>query len=215
MLGTTSRTLRYYEDQGLVTSTVTPLSARRRYTQGQIDTIKNILALRALGLPVKTIKKLTKEQASLKDAVLLHRAELSRIMVEKQQQINLLEEVLHDLDTSEMDNITIKRAVECTDEQIKIAEICTDAILSGDYAVPYQYFSDDMRILFPEDALIHSIKMTTAPIGRYVRKGTLFRDKNNPNVIIYPLKYEKMTFRLKYVFHGETVCGFWTDYDQL
>ncbi len=213
MLGTTSRTLRYYEDQGLIASTVIPPSARRRYTQEQIDTVKHVLALRTLGLSVKTIKELSRKQTSLRDAILLHRAELIRFMAEKQKQINLLGEVLHDIDTSKTDPVKIKHTIECTDEQIKIAEICTEAIINGDYTVLYPYFSDDMRIVLPEDVFAHSIKMTTAPIGKYISKGTLFRDKNNPNVMIYPLKYEKMMYRLKYVFHGETICGIWTDYE--
>lgn len=213
MLGTTSRTLRYYEDQGLITSTVMPPSTRRKYTQEQIDTVKNVLALRTLGLSVKTIKELSKKQTSLRDAILSHRAELIRLISEKQKQINLLGEVLHDIDTSKTDNLKIKHTIECTDEQIKIAEICTEAIINGNYSVLYQYFSDDMRIVLPEDALAHSIKMTTAPIGKYISKGTLFRDKNNPNFIIFPLKHEKMIYRLKYVFYGETICGIWTDYE--
>ncbi len=213
LLDVTSRTLRYYEEQGLIESTVIPPSARRKYTQSQIDKIKKVLALRTLDLSVKTIKELNYEQTSLKKEILLHKAELIRLISEKQKQINLLEEVLYDIDTSETDPVKTKYTVECTDEQIKIAEICTDAIIKCNYVVLCKYFSEDMRTVLPKDALAHSIKMATEPIGRYICKSTPFRDQNNPNIIIYPLKYEKMIYRLKYVFHKETICGFWTDYE--
>ena len=52
MLGTTSRTLRFYQEKGIIQSTSTPFSNRRQYTMAQIEKIRNVMALRALGLSV-------------------------------------------------------------------------------------------------------------------------------------------------------------------
>ncbi len=57
-LGTTSRTLRYYEEQGLIESTTDYPSRRRRYTEAQVDAIRQVLALRTLGLSVAAIREL-------------------------------------------------------------------------------------------------------------------------------------------------------------
>ena len=55
ILETTSRTLRFYEEKKIITSTTTGISARRQYTEEQLLQIKNVLALRKIGLSVKDI----------------------------------------------------------------------------------------------------------------------------------------------------------------
>lgn len=211
MLKTTSRTLRFYETEGLIQSTVTPPSHRRYYTQSQVDTIERILALRALGLPIKKIKQLMSGELSLEDAVRAHRVDIIKLMGEKKRQINLLEEVLHDIGHGKNAS-SVKSQVICTEKQIEISEICTNAILSGDYNTVMSYFSDDMKIMLPQKALVRAIEIATRSIGVFVKKLPAFRDEKAPNVVILPLEYEKSIFRLKFVFHGDIVCGLWTDY---
>ena len=58
LLGTTSRTLRFYEEKGIISSTDVPFQPRRQYTGAQVDHIRNVLVLRALGISVKAIKAL-------------------------------------------------------------------------------------------------------------------------------------------------------------
>ena len=43
MLGTTSRTLRFYEEKGIIQSTVSPFSNRRQYSMEQLEQIKKVL----------------------------------------------------------------------------------------------------------------------------------------------------------------------------
>ena len=74
MLGTTSRTLRFYEEKGIIQSTTVGTSSRRQYTEEQISHIKNVLVLRTLGLSVKAIAELQNSGMDLKDAVLSKRA---------------------------------------------------------------------------------------------------------------------------------------------
>ena len=76
MLGTTSRTLRFYEEKGIIQSTTHGTSSRRQYTEEQISHIKNVLVLRTLGLSVKAVAELQTKGADLKDAVLSKRAEI-------------------------------------------------------------------------------------------------------------------------------------------
>ncbi len=213
MLGTTSRTLRFYEAEGLIESTVKYPSLRRSYSETQVDTIKKVLALRALGLSVKKIKELFAEQCSLEDAIRSLRVDIIRLIMEKQKQINLLGEVLHDIEFGELKDDVPKLKVVCLDSQLEISHICTEAILDGRYHEVMPYFSDDLKVMLPEAALAHSMEMSTTPLGNFLEQLPVFRDKNTPNVIICPLKYEKYMFRLKYVFHGNIICGFWTDYE--
>lgn len=207
-LGTTSRTLRFYEQEGLIKSTLIPPSARRRYDAEQIEKIKYILALRKLGLPIKAIKELNRAETSLKDAVIAHRAEILCMISDMQRELNLLEEVLHD----KKDRLIPKTQIECTQRQLEIAEICIDNILREDYGACIQYFSRDMKVLLPAEALEYSFKMAQEPVGAFVGKGEMKRSPTAPNVVIQILKYEKMSLRMKFTFHGDIIYGLWTDY---
>ncbi len=211
-LGTTSRTLRYYEEQGLIESTTDYPSRRRRYTEEQLATIKQVLALRTLGLSVAAIRELGRGDTSLSDAILAHRADMIRLIVEKQRELNLLEEVLHDMAGGNSVKEPADVSIECTARQEEIADLCTDALLRGDYAALTAYYSADMKILLSAEALAHSWSLTVAPIGAFVEKQASFRAQNAPNIVLIPLRYERLTVRLKYVFHGEEICGFWSDY---
>ncbi len=211
-LGTTSRTLRFYEEKGLIESTVNYPSNRRRYSEDQLIKIKKVLALRALGLSLKTIVDLERDQISLEKAILMHKVELIRLISEKQRQINLLEEVMHDIQSKEKEEYSACFAIKCTDRQLEIADICTKAVLNKKYKECMRYFSDDMKVLLSETALKRSFEMAVAPIGELISVESYERVEKSPNVIFVLIKYEKAVLRMKYVFHGDIICGLWTDY---
>ncbi|MHB1151633.1 MAG: helix-turn-helix domain-containing protein [Eubacteriales bacterium] len=70
MLDVTSRTLRFYEEKGIVTSTQIDDGKRRQYNEEQIRHIKNVLILRSLGLSVTKINELLTKNGDLKLAIL-------------------------------------------------------------------------------------------------------------------------------------------------
>ena len=76
MLGTTSRTLRFYEEKGIIQSTTVGISSRRQYTAEQLTNIKSVFVLRTLGLSVKTISELQAEKSELKSAVSSKKADI-------------------------------------------------------------------------------------------------------------------------------------------
>ena len=90
MVGTTSRTLRFYEEKGIIQSTTVGNSSRRQYTEEQLSLIKNVFILRTLGLSVKAIAELQNSGTNLKDAVLSKRAEIYASIELRIREINLL-----------------------------------------------------------------------------------------------------------------------------
>ena len=88
MLNTTSRTLRFYEQKGLISSIRIGSSERRHYTEEQRDKIKNILILRKLGLSVKQIQELQKQDKDLQSALYEKRAEIGALINTKLKEIN-------------------------------------------------------------------------------------------------------------------------------
>ncbi len=209
MLGTTSRTLRYYEEQGLIESTITPPSARRKYSEEQIDAVKHVLALRTLGLSVTTIKDLLKEKISLGEAIDFHRADIIRLINEKQKELCLLEEVLQG-NSRKIEAPILE--IACSEKQLEIATLCVDAMLAERYEALTPYFSEDMKNLIPVSALAYSFKKTISPVGAYVKKREQTRSAHSPNTVYQILKYEKMSVRIRFVFHGDLICGLWFDY---
>lgn len=94
MLGTTSRTLRFYEAKGIISSTTAGISSRRKYTEDQVSHIRNVLVLRTLGLSIKSIAELQNLGGNLRDAVLEKRAEILASIDTRIREINLLNEAL-------------------------------------------------------------------------------------------------------------------------
>ena len=169
MLGTTSRTLRFYEEKGIIQSTTIGTSSRRQYTEEQISHIKNVLVLRTLGLSVKAIAELQNSETDLKDAVLSKRAEIYASIDSRIREINLLNEALSALESGKdifTEDWQLSSAMNA--EEKEIAEICTDAILSGDTDTLYEYLSPRLAEYMPRDVYRVVRKDTLAPLGDFV-----------------------------------------------
>lgn len=221
-LGITSRTLRYYESEGLIESTTDGFSRRRRYTDEQIETIKQVLVLRALGLPIAAIRDLRASRVSLENAILSRRADVLRAINEKYAEINLLEEALHRIRTTDDPSSPPLTApispdgkpmiLALSDTQLTIAEACTAALLAGDYAACVAHFDADMQVLLGEGALRLSWEIACTPLGGYLDRTSILRDTATPNALYTDLRFERGLLRLIYVFHGDLICGLWSRY---
>ncbi len=214
LLGTTSRTLRFYEEKGLIHSTLLSNSARRKYTRQQIDDIKNVMVLRSLGIPVARIAQLKSGNIDLRNIIAEHRAEILCTIAEKQAEINILGEALHILEKGGdiFAKEKTKLSIETNDEQLAIAKSCTEALLHEDFAYLSHYFSDDMKQMLNTEALKHSWEMVLRDTGVFMEKGRVVRDDNLPNCVYTYLLFEKLGAKLKYVFHGTEICGLWFTY---
>ena len=215
LLGTTSRALRFYEEKGLITSTVSAYSSRRRYTEAQIETIRHVLVLRSIGLPIRAIAELQK-QGDLREAVLVRRAEIFAAFVEKVKEINLLEEVIATLesggtilDPSPRSTVASNKA-----ERIRITEKCSRDFVEGDGEVLYTYLSDKMKQYMPREAYRQIRADALAPVGTFLRYGDVQIDPKLPNVILHDLIFERLTVSVKYVFHASRIYGYWVNYKE-
>ena len=140
MLDTTSRTLRFYEEKGIIQSTTVGISTRRQYTEEQISRIKNVLVLRTLRLSVKAIAELQTKGIDLKEAVLSKRAEIYASIESRMREINLLNAALSALESGKdifAEDWQLSSAMDT--EEKEIARICTGAILSGATDTLYWY----------------------------------------------------------------------------
>ena len=213
MLGTTSRTLRFYEEKGIIQSTTVGTSSRRQYTEEQISHIKNVLVLRTLGLSVKAIAELQNSGTDLKDAVLSKRAEIYASIDSRIREINLLNEALSALESGKdifAEDWQLSYAMNA--EEKEIARICTDAFLSGDTDTLYEHLSSRLAEYMPRDVYLVVRKDTLAPLGNFVSIDKTVADDRFSNKLYCFIRYSKLGLKITYVFHGGKIDGLWLGY---
>ena len=213
LIGTTSRTLRYYEEKGIIQSTTPVNSSRRKYTEEQLANIRNVLVLRTLGLSVKSIAELQNQRTYLKNAVLSKRAEIYASIDTRIREINLLNEALFALESGEdifaqNQNNSTKDKSEGTD----IAHLCTDAILSDDTDTLYEYLSPRLLTYMPKEVYTVIRKDTLSPLGDLVSIEKVTVDDKYPNKIYSYVKFSKLGLKITFVFYCGRIEGLWLGY---
>ena len=217
LLGTTSRTLRFYEEKGIVSSTEVPFQSRRQYTGTQVDHIRNVLVLRALGISVKAIKALQDNKIDLRDAVLAKRAEIAAAMDAKRRELMLLNEALMTIeagdDIFQQTETIFEESPE--DPSAAIATLCAKAILDGDTDTLYQHLSPKLIAYMPRESYEAARTDTLAPAGNFIAVECLEREKNHPNILYQYARYEKVGIKIQLVFHREKIAGLWIGYYEM
>ena len=213
MLGTTSRTLRFYEEKGIIQSTTVGISSRRQYTEEQASLIKNVFVLRTLGLSVKAIAGLQNSGTDLKEAVLSKRAEIYASIESRIREINLLNEALSALESGKnIFNEDWQLSSAMNAEEKEIARFCTDAILNGNNNVLYEHLSPRLAQYMPNDVYCVVRKDTLAPLGDFVSIEKTVADDRFSNKLYCFVKYTKLGLKITYVFHGGKIDGLWLGY---
>ena len=214
LLDTTSRTLRFYEEKGIIQSTHSNFSSRRQYTADQIEAIRHVIVLRTLGLSIKTIAELQQNGTDLKNAVISRRAEMIAIIEEKHREIRIVNEALCMINDGES-------IFECSPDQTvdqisaeleEIVQKCTEGVIQNDPSVLYSYLSEKMKDYMPISAYEICRQDTLAPLGVFVTFDRIERDSKYPNTLYHYIKYEKLGLKIKYVFHHHLIHGFWMGY---
>ena len=216
MLSTTSRTLRFYEEKGIIQSTTVGTSSRRQYTEEQLSLVKNVLVLRTLGLSVKAIAELQNSGTDLKEAVLSKRAEIYASIETRVREINLLNEALSALESGKNifnEDWQLSSAMDAKEKEI--ARLCTDAILNGDDNVLYEHLSPRLVQYMPKDVYCVVRKDTLAPLGDFVSIEKTVADDRFSNKLYCFVRYTKLGLKITYVFHGGKIDGLWLGYYDL
>ena len=216
MLGTTSRTLRFYEDKKIISSTKHPYSTRRQYTRDQIDLIRNVLVLRELGFSVKDIAELQKDGADLKGAVLARREQVYELIGRKNREVMLLNEALAVIESG--GNIYradwLSQVSKDNTELILISRKCAEAVVFDRSEELYQLFSATIQELQSLEDYKRVRREVMAPLGEYVCFEKEMTDNRFPNIVHQRIKFEKFGLDIKLVFHNGLIYGLWFNYYQ-
>lgn len=216
LLDTTSRTLRFYEEKGLIQSTKNAFSPRRQYTAHQVERIRHVIVLRTLGLSVNAILDLQQNGTNLKDAIVCRRAEMLAIIEEKNREIRILNEALCLIDEGkDIFEQAPDQTVNMISEDLEaIASACTKAVIENDEALLYSFFSPKLSEYMPIEVYRICRHDTLAPLGSFVSYDRIERDAQYPNVVYQYVKHEKLGLKMKYVFRHRQIQGFWMGYYQ-
>lgn len=215
LLGTTSRTLRFYEEKGLITSTKTD-SARRQYTDAQLEQIRRVLALRALGLPVKAIAALQHRDGDLRQAVLARRAEIIASIETRRREIQLLTDALAVLEAGDDLYAQDVRTPDVPSPQNdEIAARCARAVVEGDTEALYRHLGPKLTAYMPRDAYTVVRADTLEPLGEFVAYDRLAHDAESPRVVEQYVCYTRLGLKIRFVFHRGIIDGLWMGYYEI
>ncbi len=211
MLGVTSRTLRFYEEKKIITSTKKEFSKVRHYTEEQLEQIKKVVVLRSLGISVKSIEKLFNEKSDLKNVIIEKRAELIASIVSRKKEIELMNEVLMQIDAGEeifskKENSIIQNSLSET------LELFTDMFILDNVQGCFDMFSDVMKGYLPLEAFKRVKKDTLLPLGSFIgKKETVISPTEKDSIYSY-LEYEKLILIVKCVIRQNKIYGLWFTY---
>ncbi len=211
LLGTTSRTLRFYEKNGIIQSTTVGLSNRRQYTEKQLSQIKNVIVLRTLGLSVKTISALQKNDLELKNTIILKRAELYASIEKRISEIGLLNEALTQM--ADGKNILEAKNLSEAHEDMparQIADECTLAIIEGHTDTLYEHFSEKLISYMPQKVFDTIRDDTLKPLGAFIQiEKNVAVDKHK---MCKYLRYSNLGLKITYIINDLEIDGLWLSY---
>ena len=211
LLGTTSRTLRYYEEKGIIQSTAVFPGHCRHYTPEQIEHIKKVLVLRSLGLSIASIIRLNKGNTDLSGIIAEHKAKLIALLDTKIKELRLLDEALARLDAGE--NIFTQKIVSEPEQpqiRLEIAEAGTDAIITGKLEPCYEHFTPKLKSNLPLSSFRQILADAISPIGKFL---CFDRNEWRQNSVFIYLKYEKLGLVVQFSFDdNEKIQGIWLRY---
>ena len=215
MFKTTSRTLRFYEEKGIIESTVILNSKRRHYTEEQVENIRNVFVLRTLGLSLKAISELQKNNIDLKSAVLSKRAEIYAYIEKRNREIALLNEALAIIESGENIFDMDFKYPSVSEQEKQIAEICSQAIVNGDTEILYNHLSKRMAQYMPEKVYEKIRQDTISQLGGFIGFDAVYADEQYSNKIYQLVKYSKLGLKITFVFHNKKIDGLWLSYYEM
>ena len=213
ILGTTSRTLRFYEDKGLISCTKMLGSQRRKYSGKQLDEIRRVMTLRSIGLSVNGILDYLNGDSDIKNIIdekLARTVAAIRTLETKLELLHEAQAVLSsggDIFTSDI----CVRIGKPDSKRTQMVKECTECLLQGDITPVLSYFSERMRH-YSVYFLVSVFKETVSALGKFEKSERIECVPHMQNIVFHYLRYEKLGLRIKYVFHDYAISGFWLDY---
>lgn len=210
MLDTTSRTIRYYEQLGLIKTVRQSNTAPRRLDEENIERLRKIRFLRKLGIGLDEIGGVIDSDEKAAELIKLKKAALVAEINELVERANLLTEVIAAVEQGENIYETDKRLNMPPDheEMLRIAGECTRLILEHRFEELQGYLDEDMRQMLPE-LLEVGWNVHIKPCGAFVSIG---EQKIVADTVINRLHFEKQDVAILTEVHAGIVTNLFLQY---
>jgi DNA-binding transcriptional MerR regulator len=206
MLDTTSRTIRYYEQLGLIHSTRETPSAPRRLDAENIEQLRRILFLRKIGLSLDEIAIVCREKRDAAELIRSKSVAFSAEITALMERVKLLEYVIEAAEKNEdIYALDLQRESEKLDaSHLKTAEIIVDLLLSRRFSEIIPYLIPELRENLTPEFMELSWNRFMEPCGAYI---TVIKRKTEGTTVKYFLQFEKTGIMIIIPFKGEMLGG--------
>ena len=211
LLDTTSRTIRYYEQLGLIHSTRETPSAPRRLDAENIEQLRRILFLRKIGLSLDEITVVFREKTDAAELIRSKSIALSAEITALMERIKLLERVMEAAEKNEdIYALDLQRESEELDaSHLKTAEIIAELMLSRRFAEIIPYLRPELREHLTPAYIEQSWERFTEPCGAFVAR---VKRETEGAIVRYYLQFEKVGAVIVIPFKGEMLGGLFLQY---
>ena len=210
MFGMTSRTIRYYEQCGLIRTVRTGKTAPRRLDSENIERLRHIRFLRRLGLSLEEIAEVIdseeKATALIYDKTAALKAEI-HVLAER---ISLLKEVLAAAEQGEHIYAAESRLIQTQDdpEKLRIAALCTKLILEQRFEDLMPHLDSDMRMMPPGFFQV-GWNVHIKPCGAFLGMG---KQTVEDDAIVNRIRFEKTDVAILMEVHAGLVTDMFLRY---
>ena len=210
MLDTTSRTIRYYEQLGLIKTVRESKTAPRQLDSEMIERLRKILFLRKLGLGLEDIADVIDSDEKATELIIRKKTAMKAEINELVERVNLLTEVMAAAEQGENIYATEKRLSLPPDheEMKRIAGICTRLILERRFEELQGYLEEDMRQM-PPGFFEVGWNVHIKPCGEFVSIG---EQSIIADTVINRLHFEKQDVAILIEVHAGIVTGMLLQY---
>lgn len=210
MLELTSRTIRYYEQLGLIKTVRESKTAPRRLDEENIERLRRIRFLRKLGMGLDEIGGVIDSDEKAAELIKLKKASMRAEINELVYRVNLLTEVIAAVEQGENIYETEKRLSLPPDheEMKRIAGECTRLILEQRFDELQGYLDEDMRQLTPEMLRV-GWNVHIKPCGEFISIG---EQSIAADTVINRLHFEKQDIAVLTEIHAGIVTDMFLQY---
>lgn len=205
MLDMTSRTIRYYEQFGLIKTVRESNTDPRRLDAENIERLRKIRFLKKLGLSLGEVALIIDSDEKASEMICRKNEELKAEIRTLMERIVLIEEVLAAAENGDSIYLAEQKFREASDdsETLRIAAECTRLLVNGRFSGLKPYLNADMKRQPPEFWEM-AWNAHTAHCGRLISVGEQSMDGHT---VINKLYYEKLGVIVRVDIYQGIVCG--------
>ena len=211
MLGLTSRTIRYYEQCGLIRTERKSPTAPRRLNDENIERLRKIRFLQRLGLSLEEIASVIDSEEKAAEMVRAKESSFRKEINSMILHVNMLKEVLAAVEKGDRIYDVADRLDHPydEDEMLRVASACTKLLLERRFEELKSMLDEELKAM-PTEFYAAGWEAHLIPCGKFLSVG---EQKIVADTVITPLHCEKKDIIILTEIHCGIVTGFLLRYD--